>query len=81
MLNITKRGFMNNDLIKYGLAFLAGAAVGALVSKNSKELRAMCTSLLSDFLEIKDKVVETAETIKESTEDLLAEAEAKRAKA
>ncbi|QQO08720.1 hypothetical protein [Breznakiella homolactica] len=63
---------------KYGLAFLAGAAVGAAVYKNSKEIRNLCTKALGGAMDLKDKAMETAEVIKESAEDILAEADAKR---
>jgi hypothetical protein len=67
-----------NNWWKYGLAFLGGAAVGVLVYKNSKQLRNVCTRALGGILDIKDTVMEAAETVKESAEDLLAEADAQR---
>ena len=63
---------------KYGLAFLGGVAVGVLVVKNSKQIREACTKAMGGVLDAKDKVVEAAETAKESAEDFLAEADAKR---
>lgn len=67
-----------NNWWKYGLAFLGGAIVGAAVYKNSKEIRNLCTKALGGALDLKDKMMETAEVIKESAEDLLVEADAKR---
>jgi len=67
-----------NNLWKYGLVFLGGAVVGALVYKNSKEIREICTKALGGVMDLKDKAMEAAEIVKESAEDLLAEADAKR---
>jgi hypothetical protein len=67
-----------NNWWKYGLVFLGGAVVGALVYKNSRELRSICTKSLGGLMDLKDKAVETAETLKEGAEDLLAEADALR---
>jgi hypothetical protein len=63
---------------KYGLAFLGGAVVGALVYKNSKEIREVCTKALGGVMDLKDRAMEAAEVVKESAEDLLAEADTKR---
>jgi len=63
---------------KYGLVFLGGAAVGALAYKNSKEIREICAKALGGILDMKDKALEAAELVRESAEDLLAEADAKR---
>ncbi|MDR3301148.1 MAG: hypothetical protein LBT01_01270 [Spirochaetaceae bacterium] len=63
---------------KYGLVFLGGALVGALVCKNSKEIREVCVKAMGGLLDLKDKAVEAAETAKESAEDFLAEADAAR---
>jgi hypothetical protein len=67
-----------NNWWKYGLAFIGGAVVGALVYKNAGEIRDVCTKALGGIMDLKDKAVEAAETVKESAEDLLAEADAKR---
>ena len=67
-----------NNWWKYGLVFLGGAAVGVLVYRNSKQLRSICTKAIGGVLDIKDTVMEAAETVKESAEDLLAEADAQR---
>ncbi|MCL1992280.1 MAG: hypothetical protein FWG66_04970 [Spirochaetes bacterium] len=67
-----------NNLWKYGLVFLGGAVAGALVYKNSKEIRELCTKAIGGVMDIKDKVVESVEVAKEAGEDLLAEADAKR---
>ena len=69
---------MNNNWWKYGLAFLGGAVAGVLVYKNSKEIREVCTKALGNVFDLKDKAIEAAELVKESAEDLLAEADAKR---
>ena len=67
-----------NNWWKYGLVFLGGAAAGVLVYKNAKEIRAVCTRALGGALDLKDKAMEAAELVKESAEDLLAEADARR---
>jgi len=67
-----------NNLWKYGLVFMGGLVVGALVYKNSKEIRNICTKALGDVMDLKDKAMEAAEIARESAEDLLAEADAKR---
>jgi len=66
------------NLLKYGLVFAGGVVVGALVYKNAKEIREVCTKALGGVLDLKDKAMEAAEIVKESAEDLLAEADAKR---
>jgi stage V sporulation protein SpoVS len=67
-----------NNAWKYGLAFLGGAIAGVLVYKNSKEIRAVCAKAMGGLMDLKDKAMETAETVKESAEDFLAEADAAR---
>jgi hypothetical protein len=67
-----------NNWWKYGLVFLGGAVVGALVYKNAKEIREICTKALGGVMDLKDKTMEAAEMVKESAEDLLAEADVKR---
>ncbi|AEF84614.1 conserved hypothetical protein [Treponema primitia ZAS-2] len=67
-----------NNWWKYGLVFVGGAVVGALVYKNSKEIRSVCTKALGGLMDLKDKAMETVETVKESAEDILAEADAQR---
>ncbi|MDR1909798.1 MAG: hypothetical protein LBQ35_07800 [Spirochaetaceae bacterium] len=67
-----------NNWWKYGLVFLGGAVAGALICKNSKEIRKLCTRAVGGIMDIKDMAVEAAETIKESAEDILAEADAQR---
>ncbi|MDR0376467.1 MAG: hypothetical protein LBH70_01600 [Spirochaetaceae bacterium] len=67
-----------NNWWKYGLAFVGGAFVGALICKNSKELRKICASAVGGIMDVKDMAVEAIETAKESAEDLLAEADASR---
>ncbi|MDR2104623.1 MAG: hypothetical protein LBP51_02590 [Deferribacteraceae bacterium] len=69
-----------NNWWKYGLVFIAGAVVGAAAVKNSEQLRSICTAALGGFLDLKEKAMETAETIKETAEDLIAETESKRKK-
>jgi hypothetical protein len=63
---------------KYGLAFLAGAAFGVVVCKKSGEIRGVCTRALGGVMDLKDRAMEAAETIKESAEDILAESDARR---
>ncbi|MDR2747713.1 MAG: DUF6110 family protein [Treponema sp.] len=67
-----------NNWWKYGLVFLGGAAAGALVYKNSKQLRSLCTRAVGGLMDARDMAMEAAETVKESAEDLLAEADAQR---
>jgi hypothetical protein len=67
-----------NNWWKYGLAFVGGAVAGALVYKNSVEIRNLCAKTLGGIMDLKDKAVEAAETLKEGAEDLLAEADAQR---
>jgi uncharacterized protein YfcZ (UPF0381/DUF406 family) len=67
-----------NNWWKYGLVFVGGAVVGALVYKNSREIRNCCTKAMGGLMDIRDKTMEAAETLKEGAEDLLAEADAKR---
>jgi hypothetical protein len=67
-----------NNWWKYGLVFLAGAVVGAVVVKKNEQLRSICAAALGGLMDIKDKAMETAETFKESAEDLIAETNAKR---
>jgi hypothetical protein len=67
-----------NNWWKYGLAFVGGAVVGALVYKNSVEIRKLCAKTLGGMMDLKDKAMETAEILKEGAEDLLAEADAQR---
>jgi hypothetical protein len=73
-----KGGLTMNNWWKYGLAFLGGAVAGALVYKNAKEIRELCTKAIGGVMDLKDKTMEAAEMVKESAEDLLAEADAKR---
>ena len=67
-----------NNWWKYGLAFVGGAVAGALVYKNAKEIRSVCAKALGGVMDLKDKAMEAAEIVKESAEDLLAEADAQR---
>ena len=53
-----------NNFWKFGLAFLGGAVVGALVYKNSKEIRDICTKALGGVMDLKDKAMEAAEKLK-----------------
>jgi uncharacterized membrane protein len=67
-----------NNLWKYGLVFLGGAVAGALIYKNSKEIRAVCLKAMGELMDLKDKAMEAAETAKETAEDFVAEADAAR---
>ncbi|MDR0540499.1 MAG: hypothetical protein LBG74_08405 [Spirochaetaceae bacterium] len=67
-----------NNWWKYGLAFVGGAVAGALVYKNAKEIREVCAKALGGVMDLRDKAMEAAETVRESAEDLLAEADAHR---
>ncbi|MDR2489865.1 MAG: hypothetical protein LBD20_00515 [Spirochaetaceae bacterium] len=46
--------------------------------KIPKEIRAVCAKALGRVMDLKDKAMEAAEIVKESAEDLLAEADAQR---
>ncbi|GHV03969.1 hypothetical protein AGMMS50229_04300 [Campylobacterota bacterium] len=63
---------------KYALVFVGGAVAGVIVSKNSEQLRDVCTKAMGGILDIKDRTLAAAETAKETAEDFLAEAEARR---
>ena len=67
-----------NNWWKYALAFGGGALVGALVYRNSKEIRDVCTRALGGVMDVRDRAMEAAEVVRESAEDLLAEADAQR---
>jgi len=67
-----------NNWWKYGLVFFGGAVVGALVVKNAKEIRSVCVKAIGGVMDLTDKAMEAAEMVKESAEDLLAEADAQR---
>ena len=67
-----------NNWWKYALAFSGGALVGALVYRNSKEIRAVCARALGGVMDVRDRAMEAAEVVRESAEDLLAEADAQR---
>ncbi|MDR2401822.1 MAG: hypothetical protein LBD73_09270 [Deferribacteraceae bacterium] len=69
-----------NNWWKYGLFFIAGTIAGAVAVKKSEELRSICTAALGGLLDLKEKAMETAESLKETVEDLIAETEAKRKK-
>ncbi|MDR0662791.1 MAG: hypothetical protein LBF80_01750 [Spirochaetaceae bacterium] len=46
-----------------------------MVYKNAKEIRELCTKAIGGAMDLKDKDMEAAEVVKESAEDLLAEAD------
>lgn len=71
---------MRENWWKYALAFALGATAGVIVCKNSKQIRTVCTKAIGGALDVKDMVMEKAEIIKESAEDLIAEADAQRKK-
>ncbi len=65
-------------LLRYGLIFLGGAAVGALVTSslaNKEGLRPVAADILSRGMDVKDAVLGKVETLKENVEDLMAEAQ------
>ena len=64
--------------MKYTLTFIAGAAAGVIVCRNSSQLREVCTRAVGGVLDIKDKAMEKAEILKEAAEDLIAESDSKR---
>jgi hypothetical protein len=66
------------DLWKYGLVFAGGVAVGVYIYKNTQEVKAACVKALGNALDIKDKTIETVEILKESAQDILAQANAER---
>jgi uncharacterized membrane protein len=67
-----------NNWWKYGLVFIGGAVAGALVYRNSKQLRGICAKAVGGLLDVRDKAMEAAEVVKEGAEDFLAEADAAR---
>lgn len=69
---------MQGNWWKYVLAFAAGAVAGVAICKNSESIRSVCTNAIGGVMDLKDKAMETVEVAKESAEDLIAEADAKR---
>jgi hypothetical protein len=69
---------MNSNWWKYGLAIGGGVFLGALgvalVSGGKIDLKKCAATLLSQGLDIKEKLAEAMETVKENIDDLAAEA-------
>ncbi len=64
--------------LKFGLVFLGGAILGALAKHtvdNNEGLRTATTNLLSRGIDMKDCVMSKVETLKETAQDLVAEAQ------
>ena len=67
-----------NEYLRYGLIFVGGLVVGAMAKQAIGEnhaLREAATNLLSRGMDIKDCVMSKVELIKESAEDMMAEAQ------
>ncbi len=66
-----------NGLLKFGLVFLGGAILGALAKETmaSNGLRPAAANLLSRGMDVKDCVMSKVETLKETVEDFVAEAQ------
>ncbi len=65
-------------LLRFGLVFLGGIVVGAVAKQalsNNNNLRPMATDLLSRGMDAKDCVMSKVETLKETVEDFVAEAQ------
>ncbi len=66
------------NVVKYGLFFLGGVAVGAIgavaVSRGKLDVRPFVTDILSRGMDVRDAVMAKAATIKEDMEDMAAEA-------
>ena len=69
---------MGENWWKYALAFALGATAGVIVCKNHMQIRNVCTKAIGGVMDLKDMAMEKAEIIKESAEDLIAEADAQR---
>ena len=69
-----------NDNFKYGLFFLGGVALGAIgavaVSRGKLDIKPFATELVSRGLDVRDALLEKAETVRENVEDMVAEAQA-----
>ena len=78
--SLEKEEIVMNENLKYGLFFLGGAALGALgavaVSRGKLDLKPFATELLSRGLDARDALLTKAETVRESVEDMVAEAKA-----
>ncbi len=66
-----------NGFLKFGLVFLGGLVLGAVAKQaaTSNGFRPAATDLLSKGMDLKDCVMAKVETLKESVEDLVAEAQ------
>ena len=69
-----------NENLKYGLFFLGGVALGAVgavaVSRGKLDIKPFATELVSRGLDVRDALLEKAETVRENVEDMVAEAQA-----
>ncbi len=64
--------------LRFGLIFLGGVVVGAVAKQalsGNSNLRPMAADLLSRGMDAKDCVMGKVETLKETVEDLVAEAQ------
>lgn len=71
---------MRENWWKYALVFAVGATAGVMICKNHAQLRKVCTKAIGGVMDLKDMTMEKIEVIKESAEDLIAEADAQRKK-
>lgn len=63
---------------KYAIAFALGATAGVIVCKNHAQIRKVCTKAIGGAMDLRDMAMEKVEVMKESAEDLMAEADAQR---
>lgn len=63
---------------KYAIAFALGATAGVIVCKNHTQIRKVCTKALGGAMDLRDMAMEKVEVMRESAEDLFAEADAQR---
>lgn len=70
-----------NQATKYGLFLLGGIAIGAIgtvaLSKGKLKVKPMASNLLSDGMDLKDKLMSGVDTFKEELADVIAEAKVK----
>ena len=68
---------MNKKLINLGLGFVAGAIGGKILS--SQTVKRIAVNTVAEGLKIKEGIDKSVESVKVSTEDIVAEAKVKKA--
>lgn len=71
---------MRENWWKYAIAFALGATASVIVCKNHMQIRKVCTKAIGGAMDLRDMAMEKVEMMKESAEDLIAEADAQRKK-